>query len=222
MKQIELTTGGTAYVSDEDYKYLTRAKWVDDGHGYAKITNQRGLLHEYLMHRVVAKRLGLKIKGKHVHHKDGNPLNNTRENLESLGASEHRIKHALPVVSDDILLELLDEGMRQRLPQVRLAEMCGITNTQMGRIIKGNNRKQLTSRIQALILKHGWRRWKQSFTDDEILASITAYRQSGLSLAKWAAHDGRMSREHWRDIISGKKLPHLQPAIQQLLNQHSR
>ena len=46
--------------------------------------------------RVMAEYLDRTIRSKeHIHHKDGNPFNDSIENLELLSCSEHMRKHAL-------------------------------------------------------------------------------------------------------------------------------
>ena len=63
-------------------------------HGYALIVlgwSQEKLFHVYLMER----HLGVPLKGKIVHHIDGNKLNNSIENLKVLdNDKEHRMEHA--------------------------------------------------------------------------------------------------------------------------------
>ena len=43
--------------------------------------------------RAAAKKAGLKIEGKQVHHKDGNNLNNAPSNLSTVLRSEHGKQH---------------------------------------------------------------------------------------------------------------------------------
>lgn len=47
-------------------------------------------------HRVILERqLGRRLtRSEHVHHKDGNTLNNNLDNLEIVSASEHTIRHS--------------------------------------------------------------------------------------------------------------------------------
>lgn len=60
---------------------------------------------ERLLHRYIyAKHYGPIPAGKHIHHKDGNPLNNDISNLECLSASAHNKEHA----TDESRLALLE------------------------------------------------------------------------------------------------------------------
>lgn len=72
-KGIVLACGSVTYVSDEDYELVSRFSWHIMSKGYVagRIGSGYVLLHRFLLG---AKR-GI------VHHKDRNPLNNTRENL---------------------------------------------------------------------------------------------------------------------------------------------
>lgn len=75
MKQIPLTQGKVALVDDEDYSTLSQHKWHYHKTGYARRNiNRNGKFITEYMHRRV-------LDGKEIDHKDGNRLNNTRENL---------------------------------------------------------------------------------------------------------------------------------------------
>ncbi len=90
MKTIPLSKGKTALVSDEDFKYLSRFKW------YAGHTNPwqwyayrnawvAGRKTMLTMHRHI---MG-SPRGMDVDHRDGDGLNNTRENLRICTRSEN-------------------------------------------------------------------------------------------------------------------------------------
>jgi hypothetical protein len=58
------------------------------------------------------------IKGKVVHHKDGNPWNNDISNLEVLNIKEHRKKHAgvaPSVPCEEIIIRNVPESVRREL-----------------------------------------------------------------------------------------------------------
>lgn len=73
MKRIKLTQGKYALVDDEDFDYVNQWKWYYDA-GYARRTiKNRGIF----MHIVIlSKPLGMEVD-----HKDGNGINNQRNNL---------------------------------------------------------------------------------------------------------------------------------------------
>jgi len=78
MKQIELSKGLYALVDPEDYVLLNQIKWSayfkpHCNKWYAQ-NKKEGLLHRYL--------LGIKDPNVLVYHKNGNTLDNTRQNLE--------------------------------------------------------------------------------------------------------------------------------------------
>lgn len=89
MKLIPLTLGNFAQVDDEFYDYLNQFKWhthKDRKRCYARTTIKiDGAPKKVLMHRIV-----LKPKINEVcDHKDGNGLNNTKENLRICTRSQN-------------------------------------------------------------------------------------------------------------------------------------
>ena len=96
MKEIPLTQGKVALVDDEDFEAVSAFKWGASRHGstfYAQRniprpgggwTSER--LHRYVLTRV----LGCAIpNGKHCDHKNGDGLDNRRENLRVVEAAEN-------------------------------------------------------------------------------------------------------------------------------------
>ncbi|WP_176539428.1 HNH endonuclease signature motif containing protein [Bacillus cereus] len=85
-------------ISTVDFHILERrgysicAKWSQDSRTFYVMSRGK------YIHRL----LKGEPKGMHVHHKDGNGLNNTRENLEVLTPSEHRRKRRTkePIIGD--------------------------------------------------------------------------------------------------------------------------
>ena len=90
---ITLTRGRCVRVSLEDID-LCEVCW------HASIAPERGAkLHARnkklgQMHRVIAARMGHDVRNNHIHHIDGDPLNNTRENLLVCSALKHAQIHA--------------------------------------------------------------------------------------------------------------------------------
>jgi hypothetical protein len=80
MKEIKLTQNKVALVDDQDFELLSKNKWCA-GTGTRKKTyyaiawiNKK---NTYMHHQI----MGLPLKGFEIDHKDGNGLNNQRENL---------------------------------------------------------------------------------------------------------------------------------------------
>lgn len=96
MKEIILTKGKIALVSDEDFEYVNQWKWcthVGKSGFYAKRNihfpkdeNGKRLQKTIFMHSIIGNRIG--IIGI-IDHKDRNPLNNTRDNLRSSSNSQN-------------------------------------------------------------------------------------------------------------------------------------
>ena len=90
MKTIPLTQGYETIVDDEDYEELSKYKWHVGGvKGYTKYAQRKirinGKRTSISMHVVIlASPLGFEVD-----HKDGNGLNNTKENLRSVKHSDN-------------------------------------------------------------------------------------------------------------------------------------
>lgn len=85
MKEVVLTREKVAIVDDEDYERVSAFKWQArkgkrDSTWYARKSGS------VLMHRFI---LGLLPQGPKVDHKDGNGLNNTRQNLRIASVLEN-------------------------------------------------------------------------------------------------------------------------------------
>ena len=89
MKEIPLPNGKVAMVSDEDHGRVSKLSWSDRGDGYCRARFKRaaggdGYAFVYL-HRFITGAAA----GWVVDHIDGNPLNNTRENLQIVSQSQN-------------------------------------------------------------------------------------------------------------------------------------
>lgn len=85
MKAIQLTKGFVAIVDDEDFEALAQYNWCYSGHkdgGYAVRRKKLpdGSAKKVYMHREIA---GNFAEGKCVDHRNGNKLDNRRENLRA-------------------------------------------------------------------------------------------------------------------------------------------
>jgi hypothetical protein len=78
MKEIQLTRGYVAIVDDDDYEWLNQWNWHFD-EGYASSVRPRieGKQRKIRMHRLISGA----VSGLEVDHKNGNGLDNRRENL---------------------------------------------------------------------------------------------------------------------------------------------
>lgn len=91
MREIRLPCGKVALVSDEDHYRVASLSWSDRGGGYIRARFKKSAggdgssvyLHRFIMNAPI---------GMDVDHIDGNPLNNTRENLQILSRSRNIMK----------------------------------------------------------------------------------------------------------------------------------
>lgn len=226
--KIQLTNSRNNVEVDEiDYDYLINlCKWNDDGNGYARTSI---LVEDRMMHRIVAARMGLDIGGKHVHHIDENPLNNRRHNLTVMTASEHKRLHLIDAVyptgdnhknthvKDAEILEKLELGFSLGMPQKVICEYLKLSEQHLGDIIAGSKRVNLKAQIDVLIQKYNWRKGNVSNNDEEVLAIVTDYKNSNLSISAFTRQDNRISRQHLQNVLTGKRLLHLYDKVQQIL-----
>lgn len=87
-REIQLSQGKVALVDDADFERLAVAKWCVTTNGYAissSAPDGRGGKRHTTMHRLL---MG-SPEGMVVHHKNGDTLDNRRDNLEILTHSEH-------------------------------------------------------------------------------------------------------------------------------------
>ena len=96
MKEIKLTQGKIALVDDEDFEKISSRKWTlmkskKTSYGYRKSPRVKGQKRKtILMHHEI---LGCPPSGLMYDHKDGNGLNNQRENLRFVTNRQNSQNH---------------------------------------------------------------------------------------------------------------------------------
>lgn len=101
MKTIPLTRGKIAFVSDRDYAFLRKFKWYCAGkrdRPYAQTWNGGKPI---LMHRMVAERAGYG-EAKQIDHRDGNRLNNTRQNLRPATNAQNQMNRRVVLAQSGV------------------------------------------------------------------------------------------------------------------------
>lgn len=89
MREIPLTKGKVALVSDEDYEWLMKWKWIASkayNNWYAKRWDYKNGKQQIKMHREI---LGVTDPSVLVDHKDSDGLNNQRDNLRTATHSQN-------------------------------------------------------------------------------------------------------------------------------------
>ena len=86
---------------------MSAPKTYVDQRGYLRYSDSDYLVHRRVMEKKLGRRL---VKGEIVHHKNGDKLDNSSQNLELTSAKEHYKTHVVP-----ILQERRDAGIRERL-----------------------------------------------------------------------------------------------------------
>ena len=77
MQLLLMNSEKVAVVDDADYPSLMLFNWSITSDGYVRCSMSRG---ERFLHRIIGRKMGFTDE---VDHKDGNPLNNRRENLRN-------------------------------------------------------------------------------------------------------------------------------------------
>jgi len=97
MKIIKLTRGFEALVDDEDYKYLSQYKWYCSVKGYAaRNVAQDGKKITMRMHQAIMGKQNDKLE---IDHKNGNKLDNRRDNLRICSHAENSKNRKIQVNS---------------------------------------------------------------------------------------------------------------------------
>jgi len=123
VREIELTQGKVALVDDEDWEYLSSVKWCLSNRyaASAQGPDREGSKRFTTMHRLL---MG-SPEDMDVHHKNGDSLDNRRDNLEIITHSEHRKLHpkGSPWASSDMIKVRVTPQMREAVET--LAEKFG-------------------------------------------------------------------------------------------------
>lgn len=101
---IRLRGGEVTWVSTCDRDRSAERTWCLGSNGYVYAVGARARGVQTLMHRIL---LGAE-RGQEVHHKNGNRLDNRRENLELTTASEHQRHHRETTIRNNHLRRVHD------------------------------------------------------------------------------------------------------------------
>ena len=96
MKRIPLTQGKVALIDDVDYEFLNQWKWHYSQRYAARSQRIKNIKHLILMHREIAKRMGVGIKGRNIDHIDMNSVNNCQSNLRIATKSQNAANRNKP------------------------------------------------------------------------------------------------------------------------------
>ncbi len=125
MKKIPLTKGQFALVDDEDFEFLNQWKWHASVRGELFYACRNRSLKEKMghmliyMHRVI---INLDRGDKtQIDHKDGNGLNNQRDNLRTCTPSQNRINRIAPTNSTSGLRGVTwSKGRKKWVAQIKI------------------------------------------------------------------------------------------------------
>lgn len=90
MKILYLSNGSPVQVDDADYEFLSQWSWRYTGAGYASRSSRHGQIY---MHRVLA---GAVMSGSEVDHKNGDKLDNRKDNLRLVSKRENQRGYRRP------------------------------------------------------------------------------------------------------------------------------
>ncbi len=157
--KIKLTNDKDALIDFVDADLIERG-WGDDGHGYAR-TNDGSRIY---MHRLIAGRFQ-DIEGMVVHHKNNNPLDNRRDNLEVMTQSEHMGLHMSELArnTDENMLYVIEEVMKNDGTLTEMGEILNLSQPMMSAIITGKRHTRLYPRIVELKNRYNWQPSRQRY-----------------------------------------------------------
>jgi hypothetical protein len=100
---------GTLFTRNNNEQYpLTICDYENqtfiDERGYRRFRRPQELVHRWVYHTATGKPIPT---GYHIHHRDGNKLNNTPENLEALSPSDHHSKHLKAEIRGNLISFLI-------------------------------------------------------------------------------------------------------------------
>jgi len=102
MKRIKLSNGRFTIVDDEDFLWLSQFHWYTNSGKWNLYANREvmteGKTSCFLMHREIMMHHGYKIEGFYVDHINHNGLDNRKENLRMVTASQNQMNR-LPIKS---------------------------------------------------------------------------------------------------------------------------
>jgi len=147
-------------------------------HGYAVFDRR-------YVHRIVAEAwYGPIPPDHHVHHRDGDKLNNHPDNLEILHGSDHNSMHGVELfgVWDDQMDAFLTECLQRKIPERCVAGVLGLSKNSV------NNRRNRLLQLGRATKARPGRRWKDRDYDADARALWDEYtKKVDVMLAEVAA-----------------------------------
>ena len=117
--KLRLLRGETAIINAEDYELVNNIQWHLNG----RYVRGRISGTPTYLHWVIA---GHPLKGYHVHHRNGNRLDNRRENLEVLSETKHiQITNSIPISQYSRDMELICVFSSAREAHRKTGIACG-------------------------------------------------------------------------------------------------
>ncbi len=146
-----ISSEGDVYSFYNDLKKISQETVVKGNYRYKRVSlYKNGNKRKFSVHRLVASVFLGDVKGKHVHHKDGNALNNNAENLEILEPRTHfEIHDARGFLNNNSKLnnedvkEIYDLSLKSNYNLKEIAEKFGIASSTISNIINGRRWQHL-------------------------------------------------------------------------------
>lgn len=151
-------------------------------------------------HRWLMENLGSDITNKHIHHIDGNHLNNSIENLELLTSQEHASIHGKQKIEEGShpFLNLSEKSKQKRIDN--FSKTYKMLDEDKKKQWKENTRKSLKMAGRKLI-ENGTHHWLKNHPNNDPVISKKA-KQTKVANSLWAAFEAGFSptEENWEDI----------------------